>query len=224
MSGNPSRQQSRLNLVATVLFIGLTWLGIARAETLDRIAVTVGTHVIAESDILEDLRVAAFLDGTPPDLSGPAKRAAAERLVDQYLILEDAAATRASLPNASAVDFLLQPIKTRYASNADFQGALKQAGISESELSAHLLTGVRLLRYSESRFGGQVVISDDELRAAYDNLVKSARPSDKIGTFEDSRDRLEELVNSQRINTAMDQWLDATRPTADIVYRDAVFK
>lgn len=224
MLGNPSRQWLRLNLVGAALFVVSASLGPARGETLDRIAVTVGTHVIAESEILEDLQVAAFLDGRPADLSAPAKRAAAERMVDQYLILEDAAATRSSLPNASAVDFLLQPIKTRYASNSDFQAALKQAGISEAELSAHLLSGMRLLRYSESRFGGQIVMSEEELRAAYDNLVKSARPSDKIGTFEDSRDRLEELVNSQRINTAMDQWLEATRPTANIVYRDAAFK
>ena len=44
---------------------------------LDRIAVTVEKQVITESDVIRYLRVAAFLDDKPVDLSGPAKRTAA---------------------------------------------------------------------------------------------------------------------------------------------------
>src|SRR5204862_796514 len=72
---------------------------LARAETLDRIAVTVGRHVISERDIIEDLRLSAFLDGKAPDFGEEQKRKSAERLIDQYLVLEDAAATRAALPS-----------------------------------------------------------------------------------------------------------------------------
>ena len=63
-------------------------------ETLDRIAVTVGRHVISEQDILQDIRISAFIDGKAPDFSAEQKRKAAERLMDQYLVLEDATATR----------------------------------------------------------------------------------------------------------------------------------
>ena len=61
---------------------------------LDRIAVTVGKQVITESDVIRDVRVAAFLDQKPVDLSGAEKRKAADRLVDQYLILQEAAFSR----------------------------------------------------------------------------------------------------------------------------------
>ena len=63
----------------------------AQAGILDRIAVTVGRQVITESDVDRDLRVAAFLDRKPIDLSGEQKRKAADRLVDQLLILQEAA-------------------------------------------------------------------------------------------------------------------------------------
>ena len=63
----------------------------ARAETLDRIAVTVGRHVISEQDILQDIRVSAFIDSKQPDFSPEQKRKAADRLIDQYLVLQDAA-------------------------------------------------------------------------------------------------------------------------------------
>ena len=46
-------------------------------RVLDRIAVTVDRQIIAESDVIRFLRVAAFLDDKPVDLSGPSKRTAA---------------------------------------------------------------------------------------------------------------------------------------------------
>ena len=36
---------------------------VLRAEVIDRLAVTVGTHIIAQSEVLSDLRVSAFIDG-----------------------------------------------------------------------------------------------------------------------------------------------------------------
>ena len=47
---------------------------LAPAETLDRIAVTVGRYVISEQDLMRDIRVSAFLDGKDADLSAAAKR------------------------------------------------------------------------------------------------------------------------------------------------------
>ena len=41
----------------------------ARGEIIDRIAVSVGNRVIAESDLNREIRVAAFLDGVKPDFS-----------------------------------------------------------------------------------------------------------------------------------------------------------
>ena len=60
-------------------------------EVLDQIAVTVNgqgntKQVIAESDLIRYLRVAAFLDAKPVDLSGASKRTAAAALVDQALM------------------------------------------------------------------------------------------------------------------------------------------
>ena len=70
------------------------------AEILDRIAVTVGKHVITEGDILLDLRIAAFLDQKAVDASGDQKRKTADRLVDQYLLLQEASTSRQVLPTA----------------------------------------------------------------------------------------------------------------------------
>ena len=45
-----------------------------------------GKHVVKSSDISRDLRVTEFMNREPLNLGSPAKRKAAERLIDQALI------------------------------------------------------------------------------------------------------------------------------------------
>jgi hypothetical protein len=187
------------------------------AETLDRIAVTVGRHVISERDILQDVRISAFIDGKEPYFSADQKRNAAARLVDQYLVLEDAAETRVPPPPAADVAGLLTPIKARYASDREYRAALAQAQISEAELSAQLLAGLRMLRYTDLRFRPEVQISEETLRAYY-TRVKPPQ------TFEASRGDIEKLLTDQQTMQALDRWLEMTRSETAVVYREGAFK
>jgi hypothetical protein len=191
------------------------------AATYDRIAVTVGTRVIAESELIQYIRCAAFLDDKAPDLSGPNKRAAAAKLVDQSLLWEDAAVTRAVLPGDADVEPFLQSIRTRYAPPAEYQNALKAAGISEAELKAHLLAGLRMLRYTDARFRPEAQISEEDLRALYNSLPERERSE---RSFEQSRSQLEEVLAGERVMRSLDQWLEMTRHEVGITYRDAVFQ
>jgi len=187
------------------------------AETLDRIAVTVGRHVISEHDILQDLRISAFIDGKTPDFSTAEKRKAAERLVDQYLVLEDASETRVPPPPAADVAGLLTPIKARYASAPEYRAALAQAQLSEAELSAQLLAGLRMLRYTDLRFRPEVQLSEETLRAYYSKVNPPQ-------TFEASRGDIEKLLTDQQTMQALDLWLTMARSEAAIVYREGAFK
>ena len=188
-----------------------------QAETLDRIAVTVGRHVISEHDILQDVRISAFIDGKAPDFSADQKRKAAERLVDQYLVLEDATETRVPPPPAADVAGLLTPIKARYASDQQYRAALAQAQISEAELSAQLLDGLRMLRYTDLRFRPEVQLSEETLRAYYNKLNLPQ-------TFEASVGDIEKLLTDQQTMQALDRWLEMARSEAVILYREGAFK
>ena len=202
------------------------WAGVARAETFDRIAVTVGTHVIAESETIDDIRISAFLDGVSPMITGAAKRKAADRLVDRYLVLQDAALARAALPVAADVAPLLAPIRARFASDAEYASALARAGIGAAGLTAHLLAGLQMMRYSDLRFQPEVQISEQDLRDTYDKLKTKpgATPLDAMPTFEDARDEVERLLTGERALQAMDRWLGMTRGETTILYRDEAFQ
>ncbi len=190
-------------------------------EILDRIAVTVGRHVISERDILQDIRISAFIDSKPAEITGDQKRKAADRLIDQYLLLEDAASTRTSLPTAVQAAALLAPIRARYASDQEYHAALGQAQIDEADLQKHLLAGLQMLRYTDLRFRPEVQVSEENVRAFYNKLVEGG---DRLPSFEASRSDVEKLLTEQQTMQALDRWLGMTRSETPILYHEAVFQ
>jgi hypothetical protein len=208
------------------LLFALLLLPAGRAEILDRVAVTVAKHVISERDVVLDLRIAAFLDQKPADLSGDQKRKAADRLVDQYLLLQEASTSRQQLPTAADAQQLLDQVKAQYATETEYRAALARFGVTEEQLSEHLLNGIRALRFTDLRFRPEVQLSDEDLHEYYDSMAaqwRRANPA-QMPTFEASRDQIEKLLTDQRVIQALDRWLGTTRSETQILYKEEVFK
>jgi hypothetical protein len=210
----------------TRAFLITLLMAAAHAEILDRVAVTVGKRVITEGDILLDLRIAAFLDQKPVDASGDQKRKAADRLVDQYLLLQEASTSRQVLPTAADAHQLLDQVKAQYATETEYRAALARYGITEEQLSDHLLNGIRALRFTDLRFRPEVQLTDDDLHDYYDSMAAQWRRSNstQVPTFEASRDQIEKLLTDQRVTQALDRWLGTTRSETQILYKESVFK
>jgi hypothetical protein len=71
-----------------------------------------------------------------------------------------------------------------------------------------------------------VQLSDADVRAYYDRMVAGWRNAGRssIPTFEESRAQIEQLLGEQRTMAALDQWLEGTRASKQIRYREDVFK
>jgi hypothetical protein len=207
-------------LLRLTLLTGWALAAAAGGETLDRVAVSVGQQVFTESQVILDLRVAAFLEQKPVDLSGEAKRKAAQRLVDQFLILREAEDSHLTLPSTEGTAGLVAP----YAAESDYQASLKRYGISELTLGAYLLAGLRTLTFTDLRFRPDVQVSPEEVRAYYDKLIQQQSPAAAIPTFENSRDQIEKLLVEQRTLEALDQWLDMARGAVRVQYREKAFE
>jgi len=166
-----------------LLFALVSLVALLQAETLDRIAVSVGHEVITEGDVILDLRVAAFLDRKPVDLGGAAKRKSAERLVDQLLILREALDSHVTLPSTEATIGLVAP----YAAESDYHASLERYGISERDLGAHLLAGLRTSVFTDRRFRPDIQVSPEDIRSYYDKMIAEAGPAAPPQTFEANR-------------------------------------
>ena len=180
-----------------------------------------GQEVITESQVILDLRVAAFLEHKPVDLSGAAKRQSAERLVDQLLILREAVDSHVTLPSTEATAGLVEP----YAAESGYQADLERYGISERDLGEHLLAGLRTLTFTDLRFRPDIQVSPEDIRSYYDKLPRQPdAAAGPLPSFEDSREQIEKLLVEQRVLEALDEWLKMARSAASIQYREKAFE
>jgi len=125
----------------------------AAAGVVDRIAVVVGKTVITESEVMEEVRITEFLNGQPLDLGPEARRAAAERLVDQDLIRNEMQIGHYPEPKAEEADAMLARLeKERFSNAGSLEEALAKYGLTEAELKRHLLWQIAVLRFTDQRF------------------------------------------------------------------------
>jgi hypothetical protein len=184
--------------------------------------VTVSKTVITESEVITNLKVAAFLDGKEPDLTGASKRKAAERMVDQELL-------RREVPNVPAPAVPSEAIaqfKKRYASEAEYQAALNRLGITEADLIKQLSQAMQSLDASNRRFRPEVQVSDDDVRNEYNALASQwkAQHAEEMPSFEASRNQVQEIVVGKHVSEALDRWLEMAREQTSIIYHDKVFQ
>jgi len=200
----------------------------ARAEIIDRIAVSVGNRVIAESDLHREIRVAAFLDGVKPDFSPAGQRATAGRMVEQVLIRSELETSRYPVPSAAEVAPLLQALKKeRFPKDGDYQRALADYGIADQDVQDLLLWQRTLLLFIEMRFQSGVQVTGPDIQDYFDKVVKpaaeAAHPGQPIG-LEDYRDQIERTIAGQRADREMNTWLTEARNRTAIVFHDEAFQ
>jgi hypothetical protein len=193
-------------------------------EVLDRAAVTIGNQVITESQIMEEIKLSAFLNNEPPNFSTASKRAAADRLIEQKLVRKEMDLGR--YPSAApeeATAIIDNLLKTRANSRADFDNQLKAAGITLAELEEHLLWGLTLSHFVDLRFRPAVQVTNRDITAYYQEKIVPTFSATQKPTLNDVRSRIAELLTAQRSDAELDAWLKDTRSRTPIQYEKEVF-
>ena len=152
-------------------------LAAANAGIVDRIAVAVDNRAIKESQIDRDLRLTAFLNGTPLDDGSASKRKAADRLIDQTVIRSEIAKGTYPAPSDADINEVLGKIKqARFHNNAEYEQALNSYGISEPELRSHIAWQIQVLRFADLRFAkGNPAAGNEAFFAWLDSTRKRSR-------------------------------------------------
>jgi hypothetical protein len=221
----------------TDMRVGILILGLAgvlslagamgAAVTIDRIAVIVGKHVVKASDIDRDLRLTEFLNREPLDLSAPARRKAAERLIDQQIIRTELATGgygRATDANAEAL--LGQIQKDRFGNTAPrLHAELSRYSVTEDELRRQLLWQLTVLRFIQQRFQGAGSVTDEAERTYYDqHLADLKKQNPKDSTFDALEPQIRTLLEGEAVNHDFEDWLSRARQRTQIEYREGAFQ
>jgi peptidyl-prolyl cis-trans isomerase SurA len=196
----------------------------AYSDIIDRIAASVGTRVIAVSDIDREIRVTAFLNGVAPDYSAANKHATAERMIEQKLIQRELEINRYPLPEASEIEPILAEFRAqRFKDDQEYRRALADRNITEQEVKDELLWQRSLLRFIEVRFRPGVQVSDQEIQDYFEKTVapaaRIAHPGEPLA-LEDYRGQIEETLAGKRVDREVDTWLKEARKRNEIVVHE----
>jgi peptidyl-prolyl cis-trans isomerase SurA len=203
-------------------------LALTATEIVDRIAVSVGNSVIAESEIRHQLKVRAFIEGVPLSLDGESKRAAADRLIEQTLIRREMQAARYAPPDPALAKALVASLKaSRFpGDSAAFEAELRRARLSEADLESAFLWQLTVLRFVEFRFRPGIQIPAEEIREYYEQKFLpawKARTTDPPPTLEGAEKTCEDALVQERIDNQLDRWISLSRTQTTIQYREEVF-
>ncbi|HWQ53088.1 MAG TPA: hypothetical protein VN442_05350 [Bryobacteraceae bacterium] len=194
----------------------------AAPTVIDRTAVAVGNDVITETEILEEIRLVAFLNGREPEFTPEARREAAERLVDQYLIRREMRIGAYDQPKPSEADAMLANLRqSRFRTDAEYRAALQRYNLTEARLKSHLLWQLTALRFTDQRFqAGLTQPSQDilkrldaEAESQADRASSSAPPTPAPTA-----------APAQNVDQQLDQWLRQVRDRTRIVFMKEAFQ
>lgn len=216
----------RLGHIATILALAALPAG---SEIIDRVVATVGDAVITQSELLLQMRVAAFLNGDEVDSGPAARRRAAERLIEQALIRREMELSRYPAPDLTEADAALQSLRKeeRLATDEQYAAALARYRVTEEDLRQQLLWQLTVLRFIEYRFRPALAISEEDLNEYYQKQFLPRWKKFTSGeppSLADSRAEIEKAVADRALDAALDRWLKQARAQTPIRFREEAFR
>lgn len=198
-------------------------------EALDRVAVSFGLEVITLSAIRRQLRMDAYLAGQPPEDTPEARRAAAERLIDQALVRREMNLSRYTPIPMAEVRQRVEAYREKLGLTPEaFVKELAKYGFEPDDFLNELYWQATLLRFVQFRFSPSVQVDDDEVREYYQKeyvpRLRQMMPGEEPPPLADVRERIVGILASRKENVVLEQWLETTRQQARIRYHEEAFQ
>lgn len=195
----------------------------ASAETLDSVVASIGNQAITASDVEQEYRFERFLDGEwPPSPSTPTALAdAREHLTYQLLLTREenpGPADRAGSEKSAAKRLAALP--GEYPHPEEFQRALKELGMTETELLARIAQQDLVLHLIDERLRPAASPSDDAVAEYYHSTFVPEFQKKNAGAMapplSEVEDGIKEVLLQKRINELLDQWIEELKPTTNV--------
>jgi hypothetical protein len=209
------------------IFAMLTFCVVMSATIIDQIAIIVRDSVIKDSDIERDIRVVDFLNEEKLTFDIAARKAAANRLIDQALIRREIGVGEYRTATEAEAERLLDKTqKEQYYSPAVFNAALQKYGLTREELKQYLRWQLTVLRFIDERFRPAVLITDDDVAQYYREHTSEFRNAStgQTRTLDEAGDEIRNKLIEERVNKQFDSWLDARRKSANVEYKEEALK
>ena len=177
-------------------------------ELIDRIAARIENDIILLSDVRHLGRYQMLVDGkseTEPQLL--------DRLIDQWVVQNEADASRFPRPNDAEIEQGVAALKKSFPSLQEYEERRKQSGLSEAQVRDKIATQIHLTNYLDSRFRPSVQVDAKAIEDFYNTAVlpRAKARGQEPPSLEASREVIQEALIEQSIDAQAEQWLKESR-------------
>jgi parvulin-like peptidyl-prolyl isomerase len=181
---------------------------VAAQQVVDRVAARIENDIILLSDVQHLGRYQKLVDGKSEDESK-----LLDRLIDQWVVQNEADASRFPHPSDAEIEQALTTLKKSFASPTEYEERKKQSGLSDAEVRDKIATQLYLTNYLESRFRPAVQVDAKAIEDFYKTAVlpRAKARGQEPPSLEASREVIQEALVQQSIDSQADQWLKESR-------------
>jgi hypothetical protein len=188
-------------------------------ELLDRVIVSVNGKPLLESDWSGEVRYELFMSGRAISASTVQDRQGAlDRIIDQELLRQQgrAADFRAATPEEIDVQMeLLRKQSDQEHPGESWDGRLREYGLNEGELRAHVQMELNQLRVVDARLRPSIQVDASEIEAYYRTKVQTEAGNAAI-PYAEAVPKIREILVQQKMNQFLESWLESLRAQAKI--------
>jgi hypothetical protein len=201
---------SRL-LVVTA--IALIFSAPSRAEIIDRILAVVGGDPILLSDALAAQRFG--LVEVPPGTADP-MRATIDLLIDWRLQLTEVNRYLPPEPTPAQMEARIEAVRSRFPSQAAFDAALAEGGLTMELLTARVRETLRIESYRNQRFAVALQPTDEELVQYYRSHEPDFTVQGQLRPFNDVREDVRQRLLAERTVAMIRGWTEGLRRRTEV--------
>lgn len=182
-------------------------------QTVDGIAARIEGDIITESEVRELAALQQLVNGKPKP-----RDEIIRELADQWVVRQEAAATRYQEPSEADVDQSYDQLVKNFASPADFQAHLASVGLSDTAVRSLLRDQLYLSRFLDYRFRPTVQVSDRQIQDYYDKelVPELKKQGETVPPLDDVDDKIREVLTQRAIDDRAAKWLNDTRSRLNI--------
>lgn len=228
MNTTVHRLGERFGSVLICVNLWLTVFGIipVRAQTeIDATLVMVNGDLVTKSDVLWNLALdpevapAEFWDPKIQDMM-------LRTLIDQRILLQEALKLPATRGTDEEIQAEIAQLTNKF--NADdpmrFEKRLELVGLTGPRLSRIIRARLRILKFIDFRFRSFVVVTEPEIQAYFDAerrpKLDGQTEAAIAAQLAADHDEIEKLLAEEKINNAIDVYLEEARARAEVVRLD----
>lgn len=198
---------AKKHMLAAVMV--LVTAGLASAQdVIDRIAAKVDTDIILLSDVRALQRYQLFVDGKAEN-----DEDALNRLLDQWIVRNEAKAALFSQPSEDEVNRSLARLKRSFSSPEEFEERKKQSRLSDEDIQRMLRAQLYLSNYLDSRFRASIQIDEKDIDQFYQSRIvpRAESRGQTPPTLDNARGFIQEALVQRAINEQSERWLKESR-------------